>query len=182
MENNKFNEITSLFKQIISKLTTKGIQNINDLSSNKFIAYIKDNKNLLKEEEQINNIQNYLKKEEEVKKQSEDIAAILLNNENEISKGLLDLKRQYDRAKRGIRPIKRTKSFGNLKNKQKKIYEFEEKKNNEKNNNENNKQDLKKVMKRNTAVYQDVSDFVLNKESKPISDTKKGNDEKKVFP
>ena len=34
-------------------------------------------------------------------------------------------------------------------------------------------------MKRNTAVYQGVSDFVLNKESKPISDTKKGNDEKK---
>ena len=180
LENNKFNEITSLFKQIISKLKSKGISNINDLYSNKFISYIKDNKNLLKEEEQINNIQNYLKKEEEVKKQSEDIAAILLNNENEISKGLLDLKRQYERAKRGIRPIKRTKSFGNLKNKQKKIYEFEEKKNNEKNNNENNKQDLKNVMKRNTAVYQNVSDFVLNKESKPISDSKKGNDEKKI--
>ena len=180
LENNKFNEITSLFKQIISKLKSKGISNINDLYSNKFISYIKDNKNLLKEEEQINNIQNYLKKEEEVKKQSEDIAAILLNNENEISKGLLDLKRQYDRAKRGIRPIKRTKSFGNLKNKQKKIYEFEEKKNNEKNNNENNKQDLKNVMKRNTAVYQNVSDFVLNKESKTISDSKKGNDENKI--
>ena len=160
LENNKFNEITSLFKQIISKLKSKGISNINDLYSNKFISYIKDNKNLLKEEEQINNIQNYLKKEEEVKKQSEDIAAILLNNENEISKGLLDLKRQYERAKRGIRPIKRTKSFGNLKNKQKKIYEFEEKKNNEKNNNENNEQDLKNVMKRNTAVYQNVSDIV----------------------
>ena len=39
----------------------KGIENINDLSSNKFLSYIKDNNNLLKEEEQINNIQNYLK-------------------------------------------------------------------------------------------------------------------------
>ena len=166
LENNKFNEITSLFKQIISKLTTKGIQNINDLSSNKFIAYIKDNKNLLKEEEQINNIQNYLKKEEEVKKQSEDIAAILLNNENEILKGLQDLKRQYDRAKKGIRPLKRNRSFGHTKNKKKKLFEFEEdKKNNDKNDNNIEKPKIKAV-KRNTAIYQDVGQFYLNKENK----------------
>ena len=76
LDNNKFNEITSLFKQIISKLKMKGIPNVNDLSSDKFIAYVNDNKNLLKEEEQINNIQNYLKKEDEIKKQSEDIVAI----------------------------------------------------------------------------------------------------------
>ena len=166
LENNKFNEITSLFKQIISKLTTKGIQNINDLSSNKFIAYIKDNKNLLKEEEQINNIQNYLKKEEEVKKQSEDIAAILLNNENEILKGLQDLKRQYDRAKKGMRPLKRNRSFGHTKNKKKKMFEFEEdKKNNDKNDNNVEKPKIKAV-KRNTAIYQDVGQFYLNKENK----------------
>ena len=166
LENNKFNEITSLFKQIISKLTTKGIQNINDLSSNKFIAYIKDNKNLLKEEEQINNIQNYLKKEEEVKKQSEDIAAILLNNENEILKGLQDLKRQYDRAKKGIRPLKRNRSFGHTKNKKKKLFEFEEdKKNNDKNDNNIEKPKIKAV-KRNTAIYQDIGQFYLNKENK----------------
>ena len=166
LENNKFNEITSLFKQIISKLTMKGIQNINDLSSNKFIAYIKDNKNLLKEEEQINNIQNYLKKEEEVKKQSEDIAAILLNNENEILKGLQDLKRQYDRAKKGIRPLKRNRSFGHTKNKKKKLFEFEEdKKNNDKNDNNIEKPKIKAV-KRNTAIYQDVGQFYLNKENK----------------
>jgi len=175
LENNKFNEITSLFKQIISKLTTKGIQNINDLSSNKFIAYIKDNKNLLKEEEQINNIQNYLKKEEEVKKQSEDIAAILLNNENEILKGLQDLKRQYDRAKKGIRPLKRNRSFGNTKNKKKKMFEFEEdKKNNDKNDNNVEKAKIKPV-KRNTAIYQDVGQFNLNKENKEISDKKNEN-------
>ena len=175
LENNKFNEITSLFKQIISKLTTKGIQNINDLSSNKFIAYIKDNKNLLKEEEQINNIQNYLKKEEEVKKQSEDIAAILLNNENEILKGLQDLKRQYDRAKKGIRPLKRNRSFGNTKNKKKKMFEFEEDKKND-DKNDNNIEKLKiKPAKRNTAIYQDVGQFYLNKENKEITDKKNEN-------
>jgi len=175
LENNKFNEITSLFKQIISKLTAKGIQNINDLSSNKFIIYIKDNKNLLKEEEQINNIQNYLKKEEEVKKQSEDIAAILLNNENEILKGIQDLKRQYDRAKKGIRPLKRNRSFGNTKNKKKKMFEFEEdKKNNDKNDNNVEKAKIKPV-KRNTAIYQDVGQFNINKENKEISDKKNEN-------
>ena len=175
LENNKFNEITSLFKQIISKLTAKGIQNINDLSSNKFIIYVKDNKNLLKEEEQINNIQNYLKKEEEVKKQSEDIAAILLNNENEILKGIQDLKRQYDRAKKGIRPLKRNRSFGNTKNKKKKMFEFEEdKKNNDKNDNNVEKAKIKPV-KRNTAIYQDVGQFNLNKENKEISDKKNEN-------
>ena len=69
LENNKFNEITSLFKQIISKLTTKGIQNINDLSSNKFIAYIKDNKNLLKEGEG----ENPEEKKKEAEKEDESI-------------------------------------------------------------------------------------------------------------
>ena len=157
LENNKFNEITSLFKQIASKLKMKEIPIINDLSSNKFINYIKDNNNLLKEEEQINNIQNYLKKEEEVKKKSEDIAAILLNNLNEISKDLQDLKRQYDRAKRGIRPLKRMRSFGDTKTKKKKMFDFdEEKKNKENDDNTNN-------IKRNTAVFQNK---ILNKENK----------------
>ena len=157
LENNKFNEITSLFKQIVSKLKMKEIPIINDLSSNKFINYIKDNNNLLKEEEQINNIQNYLKKEEEVKKKSEDIAAILLNNLNEISKDLQDLKRQYDRAKRGIRPLKRMRSFGDTKTKKKKMFDFdEEKKNKENDDNTNN-------IKRNTAVFQNK---ILNKENK----------------
>ena len=157
LENNKFNEITSLFKQIVSKLKMKEIPIINDLSSNKFINYIKDNNNLLKEEEQINNIQNYLKKEEEVKKKSEDIAAIFLNNLNEISKDLQDLKRQYDRAKRGIRPLKRMRSFGDTKAKKKKMFDFdEEKKNKENDDNTNN-------IKRNTAVFQNK---ILNKENK----------------
>ena len=156
LENNKFNEITSLFKQIVSKLKMKGIPIINDLSSNKFIEYIKDNNNLLKEEEQINNIQNYLKKEEEVKKKSEDIAAILLNNLNEISKDLQDLKRQYDRAKKGIRPLKRMRSFGNTKNKKKKMYDFDEEK-------KNNNNKLINDNKRKTAVYQNI---ILNKENK----------------
>ena len=172
LENNKFNEITSLFKQIIAKLKLKNIPTINDLYSNKFISYIKDNKNLLKEDIQINNIQTYLKKEEETKKKSEDIAAILLNNQNEISKGLLDLKKQYERAKKGYKPIRRTKSFGNNKNKKKRMYEFEEK--------NNEKKQLVDKLKRNTAVFQDVANFGLNKEdSKKIEKKIKSNEANK---
>ena len=171
LENNKFNEITSLFKQIVSKLKMKEIPIINDLSSNKFINYIKDNNNLLKEEEQINNIQNYLKKEEEVKKKSEDIAAILLNNLNEISKDLQDLKRQYDRAKRGIRPLKRMRSFGDTKTKKKKMFDFdEEKKNKENDDNTNN-------IKRNTAVFQNK---ILNKENKQEKKPEIKNDKEEI--
>ena len=171
LENNKFNEITSLFKQIVSKLKMKEIPIINDLSSNKFINYIKDNNNLLKEEEQINNIQNYLKKEEEVKKKSEDIAAILLNNLNEISKDLQDLKRQYDRAKRGIRPLKRMRSFGDTKTKKKKMFDFdEEKKNKENDANTNN-------IKRNTAVFQNK---ILNKENKQEKKPEIKNDKEEI--
>ena len=175
LENNKFNEITSLFKQIISKLKMKGIENINDLSSNKFLSYIKDNNNLLKEEEQINNIQNYLKKEGEVKKQSEDIAAILLNNGNEILKGLQDLKRQYDRAKKGIRPLKRNRSFGNTKNKKKKMFEFEEDKKKNDKIDKNINTNLIKALKRNTAIYQDIGQFYLNKEIKETPKKKNEN-------
>ena len=181
LENNKFNEITSLFKQIISKLKMKGIANINDLYSDKFINYIKENKNLLNEEEQINNIQNYLKKEEEIKKKSEDIAAILLNNENEILKGLQDLKRQYERAKKGIRPLKRNKSFGNTKNKKKKMLELEEGKkiNDDKNNIDKNKL---KPIKRNTAIYQNIGKKFLNEESKEINTKNKENQIQKDEP
>lgn len=68
LENNRFTPITSLFKQIVTKLTRKGIQTINDLCSDKFFAFLGDNKNLLKEEEQINNIQSYLKKKMKLKR------------------------------------------------------------------------------------------------------------------
>ena len=110
LENNKFNSITSLYKQIVNKLKNKGIQTINDLNSNKFISYINDHSNYLKEEEQINNIQNILKKEDEVRKNAKDVAAILLNNQNEISKGLEDLKKQFENSKKGEKSKKRQRS------------------------------------------------------------------------
>ena len=79
LENNKFTPMTSLFKQIVNKLTNKGIQTINDLISDKFKSYLNNHDNYLKEEEQINNIQIYLKKEDDVRKNAKDVAAILLN-------------------------------------------------------------------------------------------------------
>ena len=115
LENNKFTPYTSLFKQIVTKLTNKGIKTINDLCSDKFVEYINDHNNFLQEESQINNIQNYLKKEEDVRKNAKDVAAILLNNQNEISKGLSDLKRQFVNAKKGLRPRQNSFNHGTKK-------------------------------------------------------------------
>ena len=113
LENNRFTPVTSLFKQIVSKLASKGIQTINDLISDKFISYINEHNNYLKEEEQFNNIHNYLKKEEDIRKNSKDVAAILLNNQSEISKGLEDLKKQFEKAKKGTRQQRqRSVDFG----------------------------------------------------------------------
>ena len=111
LENNKFNSITSLFKQIVKKLSRKGIQTINDLISDKFISYINDHNNYLQEEVQIKNIQNFLKKVDDIRGNSKDVAAILLNNQNEISKGLEDLKKQFENIKKREKYIKRQKSI-----------------------------------------------------------------------
>ena len=122
---NKYSPYTSLFKQIVTKLAKKGIPTINDLYSSKFKAYLNDSKNYLKEEQQKNNIQNYLQKEEEIKKNSHDMSAILLNNQNEITKGLEDLKKQFERQKNGIKMFKRNRSFGNMKNKKRRTYQLD---------------------------------------------------------
>ena len=171
LENNKFTPATSLFKQIVSKLSSKGIQSINDLYSAKFIAYINDTKNCLNDSVQINNIHNYLKKEEEIKKNSQDVAAILLNNQNEITKGLDDLKRQFERAKRGISPLQRIKSFGR---KRRRTYQLDNKEiinilNYVPNVNDSPKQkDIRnmKVSKRNTMTLPDSNTFGKGKKEK----------------
>ena len=162
LQNNRFTPITSLFKQIVTKLTNKGMQTINDLISDKFISYVNDHNNDLKEEEQINNIHNYLKKEEDIKKNSKDVAAILLNNQNEISTGLEDLKKQLENAKKGIKPKIRQKSedFGRIK--KKKTYQSDNYKKflmkmNNQNQNLPKKKNINniKAVKRNTVLLGD---------------------------
>ena len=122
---NKYSAITSLFKQIVAKLAKKGIPTINDLYSSNFNDYLKDTQNYLKEDLQISNIQNYLKKEEEIKKNSQDMSAILLNNQNEITKGLEDLKQQFERQKDGIKLLRRNKSLAVMKFKKRNSYQLD---------------------------------------------------------
>ena len=45
LNNNNFNPVTSLYKQIEKKLNNNGIKTNGDLSSDKFISYINNNKN-----------------------------------------------------------------------------------------------------------------------------------------
>ena len=194
LQTNKFTPITSIFKQIVTKLSKKGIQTINDLSSSKFIAYLSDSKNNLKEELQINNIQNYLKKEEEIKKNSQDIAAILLNNQNEISKGLYDLKRQYEDEKRGgVRRTKRGKSFDNYNRKALELDNDQDNNNKDGKNPLENNQNDNNAAKRNTVLIPDLTGLGKGKDEeigkiaekfkkedeKPIEEIKEEEEEKK---
>ena len=181
LQNNKFSPITSLFKQIVKKLSNKGIPTINDLYSEKFKSYISDTNNYLKEGQQINNIQIYLQKEEEIKKNSQDMAAILLNNQNEISKGLEDLKRQFEEAKKGGKTVKRNRSFGNHDKKyiRRRTFQLDNNKdiirninrlNQVANNISNNDNELSRKLnsnaisvKRNTVCFPNENNFGINK-------------------
>ena len=168
LENNRFTPVTSLFKQIVTKLISKGIQTINDLYSAKFLNYVNDTKYNLKSEHQIKNIQYYLLKEDEVKKNSQDVAAILLNNQNEISKGLEDLKRQYELITRGIEPLERDLSFG--KKRRRRTFQLDrneeiiQKLNNDANGGED-KLNVSKA-KRNTVLLPEYGNFGKERKSK----------------
>ena len=161
LENNKFTPITSLYKQIVSKLKNKGIPTLNDLISTKFKSYLKNHENYLSEEEQINNIQNYLIKEEEVRKNSKDIAAILLNNQNEISKGLEDLKKQFENAKKGVKPRLRQRSvdFGR---KRRETFQFED-----------DKSLMKKFFKNKPGLNYNLNDSMAKKKNVNIKPVKR---------
>ena len=181
LENNKFTPMTSLFKQIVNKLTNKGIQTINDLISDKFKSYLNNHDNYLKEEEQINNIQIYLKKEDDVRKNAKDVAAILLNNQNEISKGLEDLKKQFENAKKGVKTKLRQRSIDLGRVIRRKTFQFDDDKNLMKkvynknkqgiNNNLNDSSAKKKninikPVKRNTLFISDLKGFKINQGKK----------------
>jgi hypothetical protein len=173
--------MTSLFKQIVNKLTNKGIQTINDLISDKFKSYLNNHDNYLKEEEQINNIQIYLKKEDDVRKNAKDVAAILLNNQNEISKGLEDLKKQFENAKKGVKTKLRQRSIDLGRVIRRKTFQFDDDKNLMKkvynknkqgiNNNLNDSSAKKKninikPVKRNTLFISDLKGFKINQGKK----------------
>jgi len=180
LENNRFTPVTSLFKQIVSKLASKGIQTINDLVSDKFISYINEHNNYLKEEEQFNNIQNYLKKEEDIRKNSKDVAAILLNNQSEISKGLEDLKKQFENAKKGAKAkSKRQRSvdFGRpkktntfkLQNNKDFLNKFNNLKPLANDNSPNKKKNPNiKAVKRNTVLIADYRGLKLSQKNKNV--------------
>lgn len=110
LENNRFTQATSLFKQIVTKLYNKGFPNISDLNSDKFLAYINDNNNYHAPEMQAANMQKYLKLEEDIRKNTKDLSAILFNNQNEISTRLNEIKEHLDMLKKGIKPPRENNS------------------------------------------------------------------------
>ena len=173
LENNTFTPQTSLFNQVVTKLKNKNIKTINDLCSNKFILYLNNHENYLNEEKQIENIKNYLLKEDEIKKNSQDITNIILNNYIEISKGLDQLKSEFKKEKKGIQINARRSSFDIVK-KTHRGYKLEdpmedvevdfEDNNNNMNYNKAISQNLDfHMIKRNTVVLQSLKGLDINK-------------------
>ena len=173
LESNTFTPQTSLFNQVVTKLKNKNIKTINDLCSNKFILYLNNHENYLNEEKQIENIKNYLLKEDEIKKNSQDITNILLNNYIEVSNGLDQLKSQFKKEKKGIQINARRSSFDIVK-KIHRGYKLEdpmeeveidfEDSNNNLNYNKSLSQNMDfHMMKRNTVVLQNLKGLDINK-------------------
>lgn len=173
LESNTFTPQTSLFNQVVTKLKNKNIKTINDLSSNKFILYLNNRENCLNEEKQIENIKNYLLKEDEIKKNSQDITNIILNNYIEVSNGLDQLKSQFKKEKKGIQINARRSSFDIVK-KTHRGYKLEdpmeeveidfEDSNNNLNFNKSLSQNMDfHNMKRNTVVLQNLKGLDINR-------------------
>ena len=127
LEANRFTQATSLFKQIVNKLFLKGFPNISDLNSEKFLAYINDNNNYHTPEVQAANMQQYLKLEEDVTKNTKDLAAILFNNQSEISRKLEEIKQNFDMKKKGIKPKRANNSVEFERRRRRRSFDYEEK-------------------------------------------------------
>ena len=122
-----------------------------------------------------------MKKEDNVRKNSKDVAAILLNNQNEISTGLEDLKKQFENSKKGEKAKKRQRSvdFGKIK---RRTFQFDNdkeimKKMNKINNNQGLNSDINssnakkkniniKPVKRNTLFMADLKGLKISKKKK----------------
>ena len=183
LENNNFTPQTSLFNQIVTKLKHNNIKTKNDLCSNKFILYISDQENGLSEEKKIENIQNYLLKEDEIEKCSQDIADIIIKNFIEVSKGLSQLKSEFKKAKKGIQINARKYSFDFVK-KGKRGYKLEDPMDDVENEFEDSKKNLENIqptknnmdfhmMKRNTVVLQNLKGLDINKIVNMVVDNNK---------
>ena len=127
LESNRFTQATSLFKQIVNKLYVKGFPNISDLNSEKFIAYVNDNNNYHTPEVQAANMQQYLKLEEDVTKNTKDLAAILFNNQSEISRKLDEIKQNFDMKKKGIKPKRTNNSVELQRSRRRRSFDYNEK-------------------------------------------------------
>ena len=119
-------------------------------------------------------------KKYEIKKNSQDVAAILLNNQSEISKGLEDLKHQFELIRNGIKAMKRNRSFGNNnKNRRRRTFQLDGNKDIMRHMNRLNKiadsinSDTAgeknaniQAVKRNIVIVQDINGFKDNKKGK----------------
>lgn len=93
LNNNNFNNLTSLYKQIENKLNKKGIKTLGDLTSDKFIGYLNNNMNHYENK----NIHEKLQKgQKKVHEDLEQKITIFEKNQLNIYEELKELKNKYN--------------------------------------------------------------------------------------
>ena len=93
--NNIFDPMTSLYKQILSSFIRKKISSEIDLTSKKFYSYISNDNNFFDENTKKNNVEENLKKFEEIKKSCQEQKIKILDNQNILLNKLNEIINKY---------------------------------------------------------------------------------------
>ena len=93
LNNNNFNNLTSLYKQIENKLNKKGIKTLGDLTSDKFIGYLNNNTNYYENKNIHENLQ---KEQKKIQEDLEQKITIFEKNQANINKELTEIKNKYN--------------------------------------------------------------------------------------
>ena len=95
LEQNKYNEYSTVYRLCVNKIVNAGMSSISDLSSNEFKGYIEDKNNILDEEEQQKKQENFDKDIQEMKTILNNQEKQLINLEEEAMKDLNEITTEY---------------------------------------------------------------------------------------
>ena len=95
LEQNKYNEYSTVYRLCVNKIVNAGMSSISDLSSNEFKGYIEDKNNILDEEEQHNKQEKFDKEIQEMKTILNNQEKQLINFEEEAMKALNEITTEY---------------------------------------------------------------------------------------
>ena len=145
LEENRYSQGTSIYRQLVNKLSRNDIKTVSDPNSERFHEYISDSTNYYDEKTKEKNIEKLMKYEEErrakVKKMQDDY----VNQQEKALKKLENMAKDYNKMKE--EELKREKKKGE--SEEKRENKKTENKENVAQNSENNKKDIKDIRKSN---------------------------------